>query len=75
MFYLSILRMPCSTFLEKNVWLYLSGCIGSIDGTHLPVYINAWINREGILSQNVLAPCDFDLNCHYVFAGMEGSSP
>lgn len=31
-------------------------------------------NKKGLLSQNVLAACSFDLKFHYVLAGWEGSA-
>jgi hypothetical protein len=31
-------------------------------------------NKNGLLSQNVLAACSFDLRFHYVLAGWEGSA-
>lgn len=31
-------------------------------------------NKNGLLSQNVLAACSFDLKFHYVLAGWEGSA-
>ncbi|KAL0406448.1 UNVERIFIED_CONTAM: hypothetical protein Slati_3958700 [Sesamum latifolium] len=32
-------------------------------------------NKNGCLSQNVLAACSFDMKFHYVLAGWEGSAP
>lgn len=32
-------------------------------------------NKNGFLSQNVLAACSFDMKFHYVLAGWEGSAP
>ncbi|GMN36113.1 hypothetical protein TIFTF001_005744 [Ficus carica] len=44
---------------------WFDGCIGAIDGTHVPCVprrknADAWINRKGYHSHNVLAICSFD---------------
>ncbi|GMN60787.1 hypothetical protein TIFTF001_029869 [Ficus carica] len=59
-------------------WL-MYGCIGAIDGTHVSCVppsenAEAWINRKGFHSQNVLAACSFDMKFTYMLAGYEGSS-
>ena len=58
---------------------YFRGCIGALDGTHIPVHVpearrTAYRNRKSYLSQNVLAACDFDLKFIYVLSGWEGSA-
>jgi hypothetical protein len=55
------------------------GCIGTLDGTHLPVHVPeaghaAFRNQKGVLSQNVLAVCTLDMEFVYVLAGWEGSA-
>ncbi|OJD21052.1 hypothetical protein ACJ73_07609 [Blastomyces percursus] len=62
-----------------KIWPFFKGCIGALDGTHLPIAVPArqqssWRNRKGFMSQNVLAACDHSLNFVYIYAGMEGSS-
>ena len=64
--------MSIHIFVVKN-------CIGAIDGTHIPLVVNAensapFRNRKGFLSQNVMASCSFDLGFLYVLAGWEGSA-
>ncbi|XXG68293.1 hypothetical protein AAC387_Pa06g1412 [Persea americana] len=54
-------------------------CIGALDGTHVPIHVpteihGAFQNRQGVLSQNVLGACGFDMNFHYVLPGWEGSA-
>ena len=49
-----------------------------MDGTHVPCIVdadlqNAFRNRKGYTSQNVLAIVDFDMKFTYVVAGWEGS--
>lgn len=57
-----------------------SGCIGALDGTHVPVMVTPgrdalrFINRKGKASLNVLAMCDLDMLFTYCFVGMAGST-
>ena len=56
----------------------MQGCIGAIDGTHIPCVprrgnANAQINRKKHHSQNVLAACSFDMKFTYMLVGYEGS--
>ena len=58
---------------------FFQDCIGAIDGTHIPALItgrdvNSYRDRHGIISQNVLAACNFDLEFIYVLSGWEGSA-
>lgn len=53
--------------------------MGAVDGIHIPVMVGVdeqgpFRNKNGMLSQNVLAACSFDLKFHYVLAGWEGSA-
>ncbi|KAF0908264.1 hypothetical protein E2562_023882, partial [Oryza meyeriana var. granulata] len=53
------------------------GCIGALDGTHIPAYVpihmqDRFRGRKNFTSQNVLAAVDFDLRFIYVLAGWEG---
>jgi hypothetical protein len=56
---------------------YLENCIGSLDGTHIPVCMPIGMqapyrNRKSFLSINVLAACTFDLK--FCYSGWEGSA-
>ncbi|OIT28137.1 hypothetical protein A4A49_59151, partial [Nicotiana attenuata] len=58
---------------------WFKDCIGAIDGTHIPAFVSMedqprYRNRKGVLSQNILAVVDFDMNFQYVLAGWEGSA-
>ncbi|XP_075491867.1 uncharacterized protein LOC142530003 [Primulina tabacum] len=59
---------------------YFKDCIGAIDGTdHIPATVsgrdnNSYRNRHGVISQNVLAACNFDLDFIYVLSRWEGSA-
>ncbi|GMN59468.1 hypothetical protein TIFTF001_028570 [Ficus carica] len=62
-------------FKRDNVPLVL---LSVADGTHIPCVprhenADAWINRKGFHSQNVLAVCSFDMKFTYMLAGYEGS--
>ncbi|RLN29183.1 uncharacterized protein C2845_PM05G30760 [Panicum miliaceum] len=58
---------------------FFQNCIGAIDGTHVPITISEESapplrNRKGILSQNVMCACDFDLKFTFISCGWEGSA-
>ncbi|WVZ78636.1 LOW QUALITY PROTEIN: hypothetical protein U9M48_026317, partial [Paspalum notatum var. saurae] len=57
---------------------YFDGCIGALDGTHIPARINHdsrldFINRKGRTSFNVLGIVDMDMRFTYVWTGRAGS--
>nr|XP_045090935.1 protein ALP1-like isoform X3 [Aegilops tauschii subsp. strangulata] len=63
---------------DKRFWPHFKGCIGAIDGTHIPVIVPAketcnYMGRHSYTSQNVLAVCDFDMRFTFVVAGWAGS--
>ena len=56
---------------------FFDGCIGAIDGTHIPVCVSRkshddYTNRKGLPSQNVLAVVDFDMRFTFIGVGMAG---
>lgn len=56
---------------------YFRDCLGALDGTHIEAHIPyekriPYRNRQGTLSQNVLAVVTFDLRYCYVLPGWEG---
>ncbi|XP_058727328.1 uncharacterized protein LOC131598774 [Vicia villosa] len=58
---------------------YFKDCVGAVDGIYVPVTVGVdeqgpFRNPDGLLSQNVLAACSFDLKFCYVLAGWEGSA-
>lgn len=58
---------------------YFDGCIGALDGTHVPLRVRHeshldYINRKGRTRCNVLAIVDMDMRFTYVGAGRSGSS-
>ena len=84
--YHALINFPTDDFpipqriLSSNTFTpYFDGCIGALDGPHLPVHVPeagcaAFRNRKGVLSQNVLAVCTMDMQFLYVLAGWEGSA-
>ncbi|GKD25892.1 hypothetical protein Tco_1232106, partial [Tanacetum coccineum] len=55
-------------------------CVGAVSGIHFPVIVGVdeqgpFRNKNGALSQSVIASCSFDMKFHYVLAGWEGSAP
>ncbi|KAF8389531.1 hypothetical protein HHK36_024046 [Tetracentron sinense] len=64
---------------QENFRMDKQDCVGAVDGIHIPVMVGVdeqgpFRNKNGVLSQNVLAACSFDLMFHYVLAGWEGSA-
>ncbi|XP_035539625.1 uncharacterized protein LOC109010400 [Juglans regia] len=58
---------------------WFQGCIGVMDGTMIPVVVpaelrEAYRNRLGRVTQNVLAIVDFDIKFIFVYTGWEGSA-
>ena len=71
--------IPPEIISNAKFYPYFKNCLGAIDGTHIPATVRteeqaAFRNRKGVLSQNVLAACSFDLRFLYVLAGWEGSA-
>ena len=59
--------------------LLLQGCVGALDGTHIPVHVPAhargrYRNRKGDLTTNVLGVCSPDAKFIFVLPGWEGSA-
>ncbi|CAA0827101.1 Unknown protein, partial [Striga hermonthica] len=55
------------------------GCLGALDGTHIPVLVPLvdqprYRNRKGELAVNILGVCDRNVNFIYVLCGWEGSA-
>jgi hypothetical protein len=53
----------------------MHNCLGTIDGTHVPITISKnppYRNMKGTLSHNVTVVCDFDLNFTFVSCGWKG---
>lgn len=71
--------IPPEILEDPRFYPYFKDCVGAVDGIHIPVMVGVdeqgpFRNKNGFLSQNVLAACSFDLKFHYVLAGWEGSA-
>ncbi|KAF5820192.1 putative harbinger transposase-derived nuclease domain-containing protein [Helianthus annuus] len=65
---------------DPRFYPYFMDCVGAVNGTHFPVIVGVdeqgpFRNKNGVLSQSVLAACSFNMKFHYVLAGWEGSAP
>ncbi|VDC03190.1 unnamed protein product [Peniophora sp. CBMAI 1063] len=72
-------KTPARIALDPKLSPFLKDCRGAIDGSHMPVNPPSitrgrWRDREGNLTQNVLAICDFDMFFVWVMTGAEGSA-
>lgn len=71
--------VPPEIMEDPRFYPYFQDCVGAVDGIHIPVMVGVdeqgpFRNKNGMLSQNVLAAFSFDLKFHYVLAGWEGSA-
>ncbi len=72
---------PTPPEIERSHKLYpfFDCALGAIDGTHIHCTLSAagcdaTRNRKGVLTQNCLAVCSFDLHFTYFLSGWEGST-
>ncbi|KAL5704132.1 hypothetical protein ACHQM5_022604 [Ranunculus cassubicifolius] len=70
---------PSTILQNSRFYPYFQDCIGAVDGMHIPAHIPAkdqprFRDWKGLLSQNVLAACTFDLQFIFVYPGWEGSA-
>src|SRR6266702_200522 len=84
-FYTTFVTAPDPNTVSSKIrtnpkfWPYFKDAVGAIDGTHIPVTpparaAAAFRDRKGLLSQNCLFTCDFDLHFMYALTGWEGSA-
>ncbi|KAJ9555624.1 hypothetical protein OSB04_010238 [Centaurea solstitialis] len=64
---------------DPRFYPYFKDCVGAVNGIHFPVIVGVdeqgpFRNKNGALSQSVLAACSFDMKFRYVLAGWEGSA-
>jgi len=72
------LAVPPKIQQNPKFWPFFKDTIGALDGSHLhatpPAHKRAaYRDRKGLLSQNCLFACDFDMNFTYVLTGWAGS--
>jgi hypothetical protein len=72
---------PISNRIKDNpkFWPFFKDAIGAIDGTHFAATPTAAErqaarDRKGLITQNCLAACSFDLKFVYMFPGWDGSA-
>jgi hypothetical protein len=71
--------IPSKILDNPRRYPYFAGALGALDGTHIPCAPSAAErdsarNRKGLLTQNCLVACSFDLQFLYVLSGWEGSA-
>lgn len=71
--------MPQYISSNPKLYPYFKGCLGALDGSHIPIKVAAkegivYRNQKGRVTTNVLAACTFDMRFSYVLAGWEGSA-
>ncbi|MQM18376.1 hypothetical protein Taro_051364, partial [Colocasia esculenta] len=64
---------------DDRFYPYFKDAIGAIDGTHVPAHIlrekhARYRNLKGVISQNVMGVCGFDLVFQYVGVSFEGAA-
>lgn len=72
---------PLSNVISSNPKFYpfFKDAVGAIDGTHINLFPPEdtkarFRDRDGNLTQNVLAVCSFEMCFSYIMAGWEGSA-
>ena len=70
---------PVSSRIRDNskLWPFFKGCLGAIDGSHMPLSPLASLqslyqNQKGFLLQNCLLICNFNMLFTYILMGWEG---
>ncbi|XP_059436125.1 protein ALP1-like [Corylus avellana] len=68
-------------YIQENPKYYpwFQNCVGAIDGTHIKAWVpaqkqNAFRGRKGVVSQNVVCACNFDMMFTFVYTGWEGTT-
>ncbi|KAG5228228.1 protein ALP [Salix suchowensis] len=70
---------PIEIAMDPRFMPHFKNCIGAIDGTRVRAMISSenqipFIGRKGVLTQNIMAACSFDIQFTFVWAGWEGSA-
>ncbi|KAK9167730.1 hypothetical protein Scep_002921 [Stephania cephalantha] len=70
---------PSEVLTSSRFYPYFKDCIGAMDGMSIPANVPAkdqarFRNRNGVVTQNILAACTFDLRFIFVYPGWEGSA-
>src|SRR6267154_4175218 len=83
-FYSTYVSLPDASVSLKihcnlKFWPFFKDTIGALDGSHIhatpPAFeCAAYHDCKGLVSQNCLFACDFDMNFTYTLTGWEGSA-
>jgi len=65
--------------LDPKFFPFFEDCLGALDGSHVPAVVpenlhGRFRNRKGLVTQNVLGACNFDMVFEYDLCGWEGSA-
>jgi hypothetical protein len=76
---LPLMQTPPEIKDNSKLYPFFRNCLGAIDGSHIGAHvpeedIARYRNRKGVVSQNVLAACSFDMRFTYILSGWEGSA-
>lgn len=82
--YSTYVHLPDESVPQKirqnpKFWPFFKDAIGALDGSHIhatpPAFERAaYRDRKGLVSQNCLFACDFDMKFTYSLTGWEGSA-
>lgn len=72
-------ELPARVQRDPTLYPFFKNAIGAVDGSHLfvspPAHTRArWQDRDGNLTQNMMAICNFDMFFTFVLVGWEGSA-
>ncbi|XP_045797408.1 putative nuclease HARBI1 [Trifolium pratense] len=75
----NFVEIPSKIKDDRRYWPYFEGCIGAIDGTHIPAIVPTkdqipYIGRKGYPTQNVMLVCNFDMLITFVVVGWPGTA-
>ncbi|KAK2454169.1 hypothetical protein QL285_001760 [Trifolium repens] len=75
----NFVEVPSKIKNDRRYWPYFEGCIGAIDGTHIPAIVPTkdqirYIGRKGYPTQNVMLVCNFDMLITFVVVGWPGTA-
>ncbi|XP_017981016.1 PREDICTED: putative nuclease HARBI1 [Theobroma cacao] len=72
-------EVPSKIKNDRRYWPYVQGCIGAIDGSHVPAIppVNdqiRFIGRKGYPTHKVMLVCNFDMLFTFVVVGWPGTA-
>lgn len=70
-------KVPPQISISPKYNTFFQHCIGALDGSHIPAVVTDptnWRNRKGLITQNVLVVCNFDMTISFCLTGWEGSA-